>query len=51
MGMQPGLERLRVPYGDGRMSPGKVSVASFVGSTAKQVYDKGDDGKKQEQVD
>jgi hypothetical protein len=39
------------PYGDRRMSPGEVSAASFLGNTAKQVYDQGDDGKEQEQMD
>ena len=51
LGRQSGRERLRVPYGDGRMSPGEVTAASFVRNTAKQVNDQGDDGKEQEQVD
>jgi hypothetical protein len=42
---------LSVPYGGGKMSPWEVSAASFVGNTAKQMYEQGDDGKEQEQVD
>ena len=48
LGGIPAGKGLSVPYRGGKMSPGEVRAASFVGSTAKQVYDQGNEGKEQE---